>query len=164
MDFSDYRPHFLLRSGNANTIFSDLKRKRQQEFPYKRKRLNTPDGDFIDVDYYRGGNPRIAYILHGLESSSHGSYVLGMAQVLKEQGWDIAAINYRSCSGEINRTRRIYYAGATDDVDFVLRDFVEDYEEVAMVGFSFGGSLTMRYGGEQKVALHPHIKALVAIS
>ena len=164
MQIPSYRPHFLLRNGNANTIFSDVKRNNHKPFPYTRKRLETPDGDFLDVDYYRGGNPRIAYILHGLESSSQGSYVVGMAHLLKSRGWDIAAINYRSCSGEINRTKRIYYAGATDDVDFVLRDFVEEYQEVAMLGFSFGGSLTLRYAGEQKAQLHPHIKVLTAVS
>ncbi|MEO0900391.1 MAG: alpha/beta fold hydrolase [Bacteroidota bacterium] len=164
MTFPPYKPSLLLRNGDSNTIYSDLKRRLNPILPYKRKRLTTVDDDFIDLDYVKSGNKRIAYLLHGLESSSHGSYILGIGKLLHAAGWDIAAINYRSCSGEINRQMRVYHAGATDDVDFVLQDFVEEYEEVVLVGFSLGGNLALRYAGEKGTHLHPHIKSIVGVS
>lgn len=163
MDIPDYKPSILLRNGHSNTIFSALKRQ-GRELPYKRQRIQTPDDDFVDLDWLAGGNRRVVVILHGLESSSQGTYVIGMAKLLHQHGWDIAAMNYRSCSGEINRQVRVYHAGATDDVELVMDHVLPRYQEVAIVGFSLGANLGLKYAGEQGAKMPPNVKALAAVS
>ena len=51
---------------------------------FRRERLETPDGDFIDVDWGPDPSPHapIVLILHGLEGSSRRSYVRNVAREL----------------------------------------------------------------------------------
>ena len=80
-----------------------------------RERLETPDGDFIDIDHIpacagiRSG--RVAILSHGLEGNSTRRYMLGMAEALNRRGWDVVARNFRGCSGEMNHTLPLYTAG-----------------------------------------------------
>ncbi len=163
MTFTSYLPALPLRNGHINTIFSAAKRV-ASKLPYERERLTTPDDDFLDLDWLRFNHKRVAVLLHGLEASSQSTYVLGMARTLSENGWDIAAMNYRSCSGEMNRQARVYHSGATDDVGLVMDRVCLTYEEVVIVSFSLGANLALKYAGEQGSNLSLKIKAVAAIS
>ena len=116
---------FWLPEGHTQSIYPALFRKvLLTQLPF-RERLNTDDGDFLDVDWYvnQGGidkNP-LLIISHGLEGSSDRQYVKGLIHVMQSEGYNILAWNYRSCSGEINRALRFYHSGATDDLDFIIR-------------------------------------------
>jgi predicted alpha/beta-fold hydrolase len=126
--------------------------------PYQRERLELGDGDFLDLDHLPpapSAEPRGTVVIsHGLEGSAARPYVRGMARALSEDGWHAVAWNFRGCSGEMNRLLPMYHAGRTDDLDAVLRH-VHDAappglpKRLALVGFSLGGSLTLRYLGEQ---------------
>lgn len=158
-----YLPPFFLFNAHLETIFPALLR-RVILTQYQRERIETPDDDFLDLDWLRNGNPRVAAIIsHGLEGSSTRPYVKGMARALHQQGFDIIAWNFRGCSGEINRQRRFYHSGATEDLDLVVRHAIgKGYRTVYLVGFSLGGNLTLKYIGEREVA--PEVKRVVAIS
>lgn len=159
----EYSPPLIFKSGHLNTLYPSLFRK--QELPdYKRLELETPDDDFLDVDYLDNSSVRIAILCHGLEGSSASNYIIGTGEALTEQGWDVAAINYRGCSGRINRQLRMYHSGATDDLGLVIDHFLKQYQEVALVGFSLGGNLVLKYCGEQSSAINMKIKSCVGIS
>ncbi len=162
---SDYKSPFWLRNGHLATIIPSSFRK-VEGVNYARERISTPDGDFLDLDWLRGSSSKLVIISHGLEGSSQRPYVKGMARHFNANGWDVLAWNCRSCSGEINQTKRFYHHGATDDLHEVVRNAIETdrYLHVAMVGFSMGGSLTLKYLGEQAGDLSPIIKAGVAFS
>lgn len=116
---------------------------------FERERLELPDGDFLDLDWLRRGAPRAVVIAHGLEGSSDGTYVRGMALALKRAGWDVAAMNFRGCSGEANRLARSYHAGATDDVQAAMEHVHRrGYQRVSLVGFSLGGNMVLKLLGE----------------
>jgi predicted alpha/beta-fold hydrolase len=158
-----YRPAALLRNGHFNTIYPVLFR--GQNVPaYERVRYETPDEDFFDVDFQKAGNKRIAIICHGLEGSSRSKYVIGTSTLLHQNAWDVAAINHRSCSGEINRTQRMYHSGATWDLDFLIDILLPHYEEISLVGFSLGGNMVLKYSGEQSNNLDEKIRSIVAVS
>jgi len=163
MEFPPYQPGWPLRNGHANTIYSFLSRK-SYRLPYQRERFHTPDEDFFEVDWLKKGVKRAAVILHGLEASSKSTYILSMAKLLHEADWDVAAINYRSCGGEMNRQARVYHAGATDDVKLLVDRVCELYEEVVIVGYSLGANLALKFAGEQATSISPNIKALAAVS
>lgn len=125
----------------------------------ERERLETPDDDFLNLDWYRQGRRRLAIISHGLEGNSRRPYVLGMVRILLAQGWDVLAWNYRSCGGELNRRLQFYHSGATEDLRLVVQHALAGgaYAEAALVGFSIGGNLSLVYLGRQGDELDPRL-------
>jgi len=133
---------------------------------YARERIDTPDGDFFDLDWSKVGAARVAVVLHGLEGNSQRSYVLGMVKALNRAGWDAIGLNFRGCSGEINRTARFYHSGDTADLECAISHVasVGEYTEAALVGFSLGGNVVLKYLGERGQQAHSLIKGAVVFS
>lgn len=166
VQFPDYRPPRLLGNGHLQTVYPTLFRRLAPEH-YRRERLETDDGDFLDLDWSETGcSRRLAIISHGLEGHSHRAYVLGMVRALNRAGWDTLSWNQRSCSGEPNRTFRLYHNGSTDDLQRVI-DRVKQtgsYDEVALLGFSLGGNITLLHLGRQGERIDPLVRKAVAFS
>jgi len=129
-------------------------------------RLETPDGDFLDLDVDPGPGPPDVLVLHGLGGSSASGYVRQLLLELRRLGLRGAALNFRSCSGEPNRTRRFYHAGATGDPELVLERLValRGGRTVGVAGFSLGGSVLLRLLEEGGEAARRHVAAAVAVS
>ncbi|MDJ1482073.1 alpha/beta hydrolase [Cytophagaceae bacterium YF14B1] len=167
-----YRSPFYLFNGHLQTIIPAVMRK-VNGISYYRERITTPDEDFLDLDWAFAENKRkteptpLAIISHGLEGDSQRPYVTGMVRMLTSEGYDVLAWNYRSCSGEINRQRRFYHIGATDDLHTVVEYITQmkpEYTEIVLLGFSAGGNITLKYLGEQGALLAPFIKKSVVFS
>lgn len=157
-----YRPSFIFKSGHFNTVFRTL-----FVFPkykYFRKRINTPDNDFIDLDLACSGSKKLIIIVHGLEGSSSSKYVLSNVINFEKEQYDICAINLRGCSGEPNMLYSSYHSGKTDDLDLIINNIEVDYEEIYLLGYSLGGNLVTKYGGEKSDAINSKIKAIIAVS
>lgn len=165
IDGCTYRPPRFLSNPHVQTVFPSLFRK-VQGVTYDRERLDTPDGDFIDLDWSRVRSRRVAIVLHGLEGNSQRAYVLGMVRALNRGGWDAVALNFRGCSGEINRTVRFYHSGDTEDLEQVLDSVASrgTYAEVALVGFSLGGNVVLKYLGERGGDHHPLLRRAAVFS
>ena len=162
---STYRPPPGLTNGHLQTVAAGLLR-RVRGVRYRRSRITTPDGDFLDVDVSSVGADRAAVVLHGLEGSSRAAYVLGAVKRLNRDGWDALAVNFRGCSGVPNRRYRAYHAGATDDLAFVLASdpAADGYRELALVGFSLGGNVVLRYLGDEGRRAADRIRVAAAVS
>ena len=161
---SEYIRPSLLINGHFETIYPALFRKITGMNP-KSERISTPDDDFLDLDWYKNGNKSLVVICHGLEGNSRKPYMLGMAKALMSIPADVLTWNYRGCSGEMNKANRFYHSGATDDLDRVVKHSLgHGYTSLALVGFSLGGNLVLKYVGENGNLLDQHIKAAVAFS
>ena len=160
---TDYTPPFLFKNRHFNTIYSSLFR-RIKPVAFKRKRLETSDDDFLDIDFIENGSKKIVILCHGLEGSSDSKYIQATAKILSKNGYSIAALNYRFCSGEINRQLITYHSGKTDDLHTVINYVLPNYDSVYLVGFSLGGNLILKYNGDGLFNLSSKIKASVAIS
>lgn len=122
------------------------------------ERIPTPDDDFLDIDIVKQENSAApaAVIFHGLEGSSRRYYVRRMAQKLYERGMHIFAVNFRSCSGEMNSNRRFYHSGETKDPETVFRWVTDQFPDSKLfaVGFSLGASALLntihKNGNESK--------------
>lgn len=153
-----------MSNGHIQTIYHSEFR-RVDGVKYTREKIDTPDGDFLNIDWLRGGNKKVALILHGLESSTTRSYMKGMAKALFSRGFDCAAMNFRSCGGEMNRTGIFYNAGKTDDTDLVVRLLEKlPYDEIYIVGFSLGGNVALKYVGEKGKKISKKLVRAAAIS
>lgn len=162
---SKYKAPFMLRNGNVQTIATSFFRI-VRGVNYTRKRITTPDDDFLDIDWLLCDSRKIAVIIHGLEASSQMPYIKGMAKILFNAGYQVAAMNLRGCSGELNKQVRAYHSGTTDDVETVLDHILtnHDCDEIVIVGFSLGGNLLLKYLGEKGAAVPSQIKKAIAIS
>jgi len=162
---STYKPPFLFGNGHVQSIVPTLFRK-VRGVAYTRERINTPDNDFIDLDCSGLNADRAVIIIHGLEGNASRAYMLGMARAFNRRGWDSVSINLRGCSGEPNRLIRSYHSGISDDLDTVVCHLVEKdkYASLALVGFSIGGNIILKYLGEKGPEGSPLIKAAAAVS
>ncbi|RKS55484.1 hypothetical protein BC962_0447 [Gillisia mitskevichiae] len=164
---STYTPPYLFRNYHISTIYA-AKLRSVKAVPQTRERLKLEDGDFIDIDWSSANScksNKVLVILHGLDGNAQRPYVLGLAHHFNHHGWDVAAINFRGCSGEINRLYKSYNAGASDDLNKVITNILskKKYDSIAINGFSLGGNLLLKYLGEGN-DLPKELKAAVAIS
>lgn len=105
-------------------------------------------------------------IVHGLEGSSNSQYVLGNAARALSAGFNVVRMNMRSCGGTDELSPTIYHSGRSEDVAAVVRTLVEHrgIDSIALLGYSMGANLVLKYAGE--IAANPPaaIKAVVGIS
>ena len=165
---STFRPPPGLRNGHVQTLLPALLPRRRVPLPYRRERLELPDGDFLDLDWLRGdprpAGRRLAVLTHGLEGDAEAGYIRGMARALRAAGWDVLAWTLRGCGPEPNRLPRFYHAGETGDLRAVVAHgaAVQGSAAVALVGFSLGGNLLLKCLGEAPA--HPTVVGAVAFS
>ena len=161
------QPPFWQFNGHIQSIYPSLFRKVQFEYA-RRERLELPDGDFVDLDWSNTQKTcnRLVIITHGLEGDSTRHYVLGVAKLFTKNGFDALGWNCRSCSGEINRLPRFYHHGDATDLRFVIEHAIEHYgyNEIVLIGFSMGGSLTFRAIAEDAIWVPNQIKAAIGFS
>jgi len=164
LESSRYSPPRLFTNGHFQTIFSNVRR--VPSVNYRRERLITSDNDFLDIDSSIIGSDRTAIISCGLEGNSSRAYVFGMARALNRNGWNAVVWNFRGCSGEPNKKLRSYHCGDTEDLNAVLQFVIKEANsrKIAMIGFSAGGSMLMKFLGEQGIAIAPYVSAAVGIS
>ncbi|MCB0663000.1 MAG: alpha/beta fold hydrolase [Saprospiraceae bacterium] len=158
-----YEPSLFMKNGHINTIYTSLLRKPSHP-GYERVRIGTADDDFLDVDWIKSGNKNLVVLCHGLEGNSGSQYMKGMSSHLSNLGFDIVAMNYRSCSGELNHQLTMYHSGATGDLEEVLKVVHKGYEKIFLAGFSLGANLILKYLGEKGSNLDYPIEAAASIS
>ncbi len=138
--------------------------------PLHRERWETPDDDFLDLDFLDPPDNQqdvpTVLLLHGFEGSSRAKYILGMLRWIGQLGWRGVALNFRSCSGEMNRQPRFYHSGETSDLDWVFRKLSARFPKAPffIVGFSLGGNVLLKWLGEVGEQVPDCLLAAVAIS
>lgn len=164
-----FRPSRLWLNPHSQTVLANSLRS-MNGVSYRRVRLDTPDGDFLDLDFASipgielDQDAPLVLLLHGLEGSARRSYATETYRQLAQRGVRAVGMNFRSCSGELNRTNSLYHAGKTDDVAFVVDWLDTLFPNVVkgLVGFSLGGNMLLKYLGERGEATP--IQAAAAVS
>jgi len=163
----DFRPARWAHGPHAQTLGARILRSSEDPF-VERERLETPDGDFLDLDW--GAEPAagapIVLVMHGLEGSAQRRYMRNVCRELMRVGIRPAALNFRGCSGEPNRAPHFYHSGKTDDPDFVLHTLRERYptRRFGALGFSLGGNVLLKLLGERTDGGRALVDAAVVIS
>lgn len=130
--------------------------------PLRRERWETPDGDFVDVDFTAAqGGGRLLVLLHGLEGSSDSHYARSLAARFGEAGWQVAIPHWRGCSGEPNRLARAYHSGDTEELEWLLARFAGP---VDALGISLGGNVLLKWLGERGTAAATRVRRAAAVS
>lgn len=165
---SDYNAPMWLPGGHLQTIYP-AKLIRQPEVTLKRERWDTPDGDFVDIDFVEGlpGKPMLV-LFHGLEGSSSSHYARSLLSHIESLGWSGAVPHFRGCSGEINRGARFYHSGDADEIDWMLsrialHPLTRNASNLFAAGVSLGGNALLRWLGTREEDAR-FIDAAMAIS
>jgi predicted alpha/beta-fold hydrolase len=105
-------------------------------------------------------------LVHGLEGSSNSKYMIGNTARALAAGFNVVRMNMRSCGGTDEICPTIYHSGRSGDVAAVFRRIVEEQnlKAIALVGYSMGGNLVLKFAGEVAAAPPPQLKALVGVS
>lgn len=161
---SPYRAPKWLPGGHAQTIYPLLIKPAPP--PYRRERWETPDGDFIDLDWLDGkAEAPLLLLFHGLEGSSSSHYATALMAAVQARGWSGVVAHFRGCSGEINRLPRAYHSGDSDEVDWVLRRLRQQYPKrtIYATGVSLGGNALLKWLGEREFLAGDVINAAAAV-
>jgi predicted alpha/beta-fold hydrolase len=150
----------------VQTVWGPLFRRRR--IRWRRERVATSDGDFVDLDWADSApsDAPLLLLLHGLEGSSRSHYVVGLAHQALVRGWRAVTLNFRSCSGELNRLRSFYHSGHTADLDEIVRMLIarEPSLRIGAVGVSLGGNVLLKWLGERQASAPGAVVGAVAIS
>jgi len=161
-----YSPAWWVPGGHLQTLWGKFFR-RQTPAPTVVERWDTPDGDFLELHRLvaERNAPRML-VLHGLEGTVHSHYAQGLLNEAARRGWGADLLLFRSCSSELNRTRRFYHSGETGDLAFVLEAIAREFptSPLALAGVSLGGNVLLKFLGEKGDDLPPQLKAAAAIS
>jgi predicted alpha/beta-fold hydrolase len=159
-----YEPARWIPGPDAMTVFGSLLRP-PPAVPLERERWELQDGDFIDVDRLVG--PRDAPLLlalHGLEGNTSAHYLRGLLHGAMERGWRALALNFRTCSGSVNRLLRSYHSGETGDFGEMVERALREADRVVLAGCSLGGNVLVKWLGEQGDSVPSQIRAAAALS
>lgn len=174
---TDFIPRRWLRSGHVQTLAGN--------FLPRRLILPEPEALLVQVDDPVAGygpsqvlchchwqprevrSQRLTVVLvHGLEGSSNSQYIVGNTARALAAGLNVVRMNMRSCGGTDHLSPTLYHSGRSGDVGVVLNAIVREHqlERVALVGYSMGGNLVLKFAGETGSSTPPQLKAVAGVS
>jgi len=164
-----YTPAWWVPGAHLRTLWGKFVRRIALET--RSERWETPDGDELElrrVDALPDSSPLAPklLVLHGLEGTVRSHYLLGALAGAKQRGWPADALIFRTCNGEVTRSRRLYHSGETTDLSFVVDRLVREHpgQPLVLAGFSLGGNVLLKWLGEHGDRLPPEIRGAVAVS
>ena len=172
-----FTPRRLLRNGHLQTLAGN----------FLPRRLSLPEAGslLVEVEGPLGGygashvlcqchwqsddvrRERLTVIIvHGLEGSSNSHYVRGNAARALAAGFNVVRMNMRSCGGTDELSPTIYHSGRSEDIGAVVKTLVErlDIRSIALLGYSMGANLVLKYAGEVSPNPPAQLKATIGIS
>ena len=164
-----FRPAPWLRGAHLQTIVPTLLPAPAMGTPDEEMLVEVAAGNRLRILIARPqSRPRGTLVLvHGLGGSAASGYMIRTARMALEAGWVAVRVNLRNCGGTERLATTLYNAGQSEDVGRVLEELKAARlpGPLALVGFSLGGNLVLRYAGlagatclaEAMVAVNPPV-------
>ena len=161
-----YRPPSWLPGGHAQTIYAAMLVPRPR-VDYRRTQWNTPDGDFIELDWVDGpADAPLVVLFHGLEGSSGSHYALSLMHHVRLRGWRGVVPHFRGCGGQPNRLPRAYHSGDFGEVHWILERMAAQAGAAPCfaAGVSLGGNALLKWLAAQGALARTWLQAAAAVS
>lgn len=134
-------------NGHAHTVLCSLVFD-SPKLHSKKIQIDTPDDDFLQLDVINSGAGHpVAVLFHGLEGHSRRFYITQLAEHLISRNFSVVSVNFRSCGSKMNKQRRFYHSGETEDLETVFRWVQQNFRgsDIYSAGFSLGGSALLNF-------------------
>lgn len=156
-----FKPVWYLRNRHLQTIVPNII---HPPLPLlEKQRVELSDGDFIDLLWTQTRSPKTLLIMHGLEGSLRSPYARRILNYCHRHQIAAVFMHFRGCSGEPNRHLRSYHSGETGDLRQIIRHLkLNGVSEIALLGYSLGGNVTLKYMGESET--DPAVQSAIAVS
>jgi predicted alpha/beta-fold hydrolase len=161
-----YRAPLWLPGGHAQTIYAAMLAPRPK-VAYTRTEWQTPDGDFIELDWVDGPpDAPLVVLFHGLEGSSGSHYAASLMHWTRARGWRGVVPHFRGCSGRPNRLPRAYHSGDYQEIDWMLERIAQQNAGSARfaVGVSLGGNALLKWLAQRGASAGNTVSATAVVS
>ncbi len=164
-----FEPHPLLTNGHAMTIVSAFVPRRFDIPPAETRLFQVdPESRLLTHCHWQPGkrkNTPVIVIVHGLEGSSDGNYVRGIAEKAFHRGFHVVRMNQRNCGGSEALTPTLYNSGMSADYRAVFEELsnADGFEQVFFAGYSMGGNLVTKMAGELGSAVPKALRGVCAV-
>lgn len=166
LNLTPFNPLPLLSSGLGQTIGAYLLPSRQDRTVYRIHLISLDDGDQLSLHVAENTSLKkhIVLMIHGLGGSYQSTYLQRIAPKLCQTGFKVCLLNLRGCGTGAGLAKSIYHSGRSDDVVAVLKWLQKHYPDfkVSIVGFSLGGNVALKLGGENRYPSNLH--SLISVS
>jgi uncharacterized protein len=164
----EFRPHPLLKNGHVMTIVSAFVPRRFDIPPAEARLFQVdPESRLLAHCHWQPGKRKdapVIVIVHGLEGSSDGNYVRGIAEKAYHRGFHVVRMNQRNCGGTEALTPTLYNSGMSADYRTVFEELsnADGFEQIFFAGYSMGGNLVTKMAGEFGTAVPKALRGICA--
>ncbi len=153
-DFPPFVPAWGLAGGHRQTLGGVYWPNRGFHYRATQYRVTLDDGDELvlhddcPADWREGD--RAVLLIHGLTGSYLSHYMKRAAHKLRERGIRAFRLDLRGCGAGVGLARWPYHCGRSEDARAALLEIARlcPASPVTVVGFSLGGSITIKLLGE----------------
>lgn len=167
-----FEPFRFFHGGHAQTLAAHFwpRKYRFSSPPKDKSRLFEVEPDVRVLAHCRlHPNPQayptvIAW--HGMEGSTDSIYMVAIADKAFREGFNVVRVNYRNCGGTEHLTKTLYHGGMSADLKAVIEELisVDGLRRIHVLGFSLGGNMVLKLGGEYGGNAPKEIQTLAVIS
>lgn len=160
-----FRP--LFRNPHLATLAGNFWPRRSAAVQSLQVEYETEPGVRILVEEDRPQGHSIGEVVlqHGLEGSSRSGYLVSLTHDLCAAGFTVHRVNMRGCGGSEPLSASLYHSGLTSDLLYVLRHLrTSGRGPRFLCGFSLGGNVALKLGGELGAAGPELLSGLAAVS
>jgi len=164
-----FEPFFLLSGPHHQTIFSS--------FIYyffdpvsERRIIDLSDGDKLSVEIttpkgWKASDLTVV-LVHGLCGSHRSPYLVRMVKHLEPLGVRTVRVNMRGCGSGKGLAKYMPHCGRSEDVFEVIKQLKVETPDspFVLIGFSLGGNIALKMGGELASLGKNFLAGLIAVS
>lgn len=125
--------------------------------------VNLDDGDQIYAQYYKGKNPTVVYLFHGLGGSSDSNYIQRTAIVARKLGFHVFTVNHRGCGIGAGKARNPYHSGRAEDLSAMIaygRHLFPEFKHIG-IGFSLSANALLLLAANVRGTIRPDLAIAV---
>ena len=164
---SSYQPPRFCGGAHFQTIYPSFFMK-EREVDYERERFNTPDGDYLYLDWAKCPEPSPAHELlivsHGLCGGTHRHYALSLVHAFRRCHIDCLCWNYRGTGRVDNQLAKVTTNNSTYELQWVIEHAIAmGYQNIYLAGFSMGANLSLLYLGREAKNIPEQVRGAAVV-
>jgi len=164
-----FEPFFLLSGPHHQTILSSFINFFLDPAA-DRRIVDLSDGDKLSLEISTPDGWKLTdltvIMVHGLCGSHRSPYLVRMAKRLGSLCIRVVRINLRGCGSGKGLAKYMYHCGRSEDVFEVIKQLKVDTPDspFVLIGFSLGGNIALKMGGELGSLGKNFLAGIIAIS